>query len=133
MSPSPEAAAGLDGEWLPVAADVSGQALEVASLRVARLLIDRGGYDILDHDARRVDRGALEAAAEADAPPGALDLVGTDGPAAGRRLRTLAELDGDRLCICYDLESEARPASMRAADDQLLLRITYTRLRRRAD
>jgi uncharacterized protein (TIGR03067 family) len=126
-------APGLDGEWLPVAADVSGQPLDVATLRVARLLIGRGGYDILDHDARRVDRGALEAAAEADAPPGALDLLGTDGPAAGRRLRALSELDGDRLCLCYDLESDVRPASMRAAQDQLLLRITYTRVRPRPD
>jgi uncharacterized protein (TIGR03067 family) len=122
------AAAGLDGEWRPVAADVSGQALDVASLRVARLLIERGGYDIIDREARRVDRYA-----RSGRPPGALDLVGTDGPANGRRLRALSELDGDRLCICYDLESDARPASMRPLEDQLLLRITYTRLRRPPD
>jgi uncharacterized protein (TIGR03067 family) len=127
------AVAGLDGEWRPVAADVSGQALDVASLRVARLLIERGGYDIIDREARRVDRGTLESPAETGAPPGALDLVGTEGPANGRRLRALSELDGDRLCICYDLESDARPASMRPLEDQLLLRITYTRLRRRPD
>ncbi|MFO1401766.1 MAG: TIGR03067 domain-containing protein [Steroidobacteraceae bacterium] len=126
-------APGLDGEWLPVAADVSGQALEVATLRVARLQIARGRYDIIDRDARHVDGGTLETVAGAEAPPGALDLVGTDGPATGRRLRALSELDGDRLCICYDLESDARPASMQAAEDQLLLRITYTRARPRPD
>jgi uncharacterized protein (TIGR03067 family) len=125
------AAAELDGEWLPVAANVSGTTLEVTRLRVARLRIERGTYDIIDRESRRVDRGALQAAGEADAPPGALDLLGTDGPAAGRRLRTLSEIDGDRLCICYDLESDARPASMRPVEDQLLLCITYTRLRRR--
>jgi uncharacterized protein (TIGR03067 family) len=125
------AAAELDGEWLPVAANVSGTTLEVTRLRVARLRSERGTYDIIDRESRRVDRGALQAAGEADAPPGALDLLGTDGPAAGRRLRTLSEIDGDRLCICYDLESDARPASMRPVEDQLLLCITYTRLRRR--
>jgi uncharacterized protein (TIGR03067 family) len=125
------AAAELDGEWLPVAANVSGTTLEVTRRRVARLRIERGTYDIIDRESRRVDRGALQAAGEADAPPGALDLLGTDGPAAGRRLRTLSEIDGDRLCICYDLESDARPASMRPVEDQLLLCITYTRLRRR--
>jgi uncharacterized protein (TIGR03067 family) len=125
------AAAELDGEWLPVAANVSGQELEVATLRVARLLIERGTYDIVDRDARSVDRGALEAGGEVGGLPGALDLIGTDGPAAGRRLRAIGELDGDRLCICYDLENDARPASMQAAEDQLLLCITYTRVRRR--
>ncbi|MCC7461206.1 MAG: TIGR03067 domain-containing protein [Gammaproteobacteria bacterium] len=125
--------AGLDGEWQPVAAEVSGRPLDVAVLRVARLRIEHDSYDILDQASRQVDRGALESATEPDAPPGALDLVGTEGPAAGRRLRALSELDGDRLCICYDLEREVRPASMQPLADQLLLRITYTRLRRRAD
>ena len=117
----------LDGEWAPVAASVSGQALDVATLRVARLRIARSSYDIIDRDAQHVDRGTLEPAGA----PAALDLVGTDGPAAGRRLRTLAEIDGDRLCICYDLESDVRPVSMQPARDQLLLCITYARLRRR--
>jgi uncharacterized protein (TIGR03067 family) len=121
----------LDGEWIPVGASVSGRNLDVSTLRVARLLIDGGTYDILDRDARRVDRGALQAAEDAGGPPGALDLVGVDGPAAGRRLRAISELDGDRLCICYDLESEQRPTSMRPAEHQLLLCITYTRVRRR--
>jgi uncharacterized protein (TIGR03067 family) len=117
----------LDGEWRPVAANVSGHELDVATLRVARLLIERSTYDIVDCEAKRVDRGTLEVAG----PPAALDLVGTDGPAAGRRLRTITELDGDRLCICYDLEGDERPASMQAAKDQLLLCITYARVRRR--
>ena len=121
----------LDGDWQPVAADVSGQPLDVATLRVARLHIESGTYDIIDRNARRVDRGAIEAAPDAGGAPGALDLVGTDGPAAGRRIRTITELDGDRLCICYDLESGERPPSMLAAEDQLLLSITYARVRRR--
>jgi uncharacterized protein (TIGR03067 family) len=117
----------LDGEWAPIAADVSGHALDVATLRVARLLIEHSTYDIIDRDAQRVDRGTLEPAGA----PAALDLVGTDGPAAGRRFRTITELDGDRLCICYDLESDERPASMQPEGDQLLLCITYARVRRR--
>jgi uncharacterized protein (TIGR03067 family) len=117
----------LDGEWQPGAANVSGHELDVATLRVARLLIERSTYDIIDRDARRVDRGTLEPTGA----PSAFDLVGTDGPAAGRRFRTITELDGDRLCICYDLENEQRPASMQPAEDQLLLCITYVRVRRR--
>jgi hypothetical protein len=29
--------------------------------------------------------------------------------------------------VCYDLEGSERPAGMRAREDQVLLRITYTR------
>ena len=112
---------------MPVAANVSGRELDVATLRVARLLIDHSSYDIIDRQAQSVDRGTLEPTGT----PAALDLCGTEGPAAGRRLRTLTELDGDRLCICYDLEHDVRPASMRPAAEQLLLCITYVRVRRR--
>jgi hypothetical protein len=43
------------------------------------------------------------------------------------RVAAIIELDGDRLCVCYDLERGERPGSMRPAQDQLLLSITYAR------
>jgi uncharacterized protein (TIGR03067 family) len=61
------------------------------------------------------------------AVPCALDLIGIEGPYAGRRMCAIIELDGDRLCVCYDLERELRPRTMRPLGDQLLLSITYAR------
>ena len=49
----------LTGTWVPVAADVSGRQLVVAQLRVARLIIGRDGYQIVDHSDQVVDGGEL--------------------------------------------------------------------------
>ena len=38
-------------------------------------------------------------------------------------------IDGDRLCLGYDMEREQRPGSWRHEPDQLLLCITYLRRR----
>jgi uncharacterized protein (TIGR03067 family) len=121
---------GLAGDWQPIAASVSGQELDVASLRIALLRIERDTYDIIGHDAERIDRGLIEILVPAGGVPVALDLVGTEGPAAGRRLCTIIELEADRLCICYDLQSDERPQSSEPAEDQLLLSISYARVPR---
>ncbi len=120
-----ESAAALSGTWVPVAAEVSGQRLVVSQLRVARLVIERDTYRIIGHHGQVVDRGELHL--HPSAFPCALDIVGIDGPNAGKRMRAIIELDCDRLCVCYDLESGERPASMQPQGDQLLLSITYAR------
>jgi uncharacterized protein (TIGR03067 family) len=118
-------AATLTGTWLPVAADVSGRPLVVTQLRVARLIIERDSYRIVDHADQVVDSGELRL--DEAAFPCALDIVGIHGPHAGKRMRAIIELDGDRLCVCYDLERGERPSRMQPNIDQLLLSITYVR------
>jgi uncharacterized protein (TIGR03067 family) len=115
----------LDGTWVPIAAEVSGHQLVVAELRVARFVIESETYQILDRGSNVVDCGELRF--NAAAGPSALDIIGLEGPNAGRCLRAIVEFDGDRLCICYDLERSCRPETMRASGDQLLLLITYAR------
>lgn len=115
----------LSGTWVPVAADVSGRQLAVAQLRVARLIIERESYQIVDHAGQVVDSGELHL--DQSAFPCALDIVGIRGPYAGKRMLAIIEFDGDRLCVCYDLERSERPSSMQPATDQLLLSITYAR------
>jgi uncharacterized protein (TIGR03067 family) len=117
----------LNGTWVPVAANVSGRELAVKQLRVAQLIIERETYRIVDRSAQVVDCGELEL--DEAAVPCALDIIGLKGPHAGKRMRAIIELDGDRLCVCYDLEREQRPQTMRPLSDQLLLSITYARAR----
>ena len=115
----------LDGIWVPVAANVSGRQLMVAHLRVAQLVIESATYRIVDRSDITLDYGELHL--DPDAVPCALDLIGIEGPYAGRRMRAIIEIDGDRLCVCYDLERELRPRTMQPLADQLLLSITYAR------
>jgi hypothetical protein len=98
----------LEGAWLPIAASVAGSRVAVDELRVRYLLLEAGGYSIIDRSNQVVDGGRC-------------------GPHAGRTMRAIYELRGDELTVCYDLEDRERPANLQPQDDQLLLRITYTR------
>ena len=116
----------LEGAWLPVAAYIAGEVLPVAELRIARLLIRAGTYQILDNQQRVVDGG--EVRPDPGAIPCTMDIVGLEGPHAGRTLLAIYELSNDLLSICYDMEGGAdRPRSMQPEEDQILLLITYAR------
>jgi uncharacterized protein (TIGR03067 family) len=115
----------LAGSWVPVAADVSGHALDIAELRVARLSFDMERYAIVDHAGEIVDQGTWQLGALDN--PRSLDLIGNAGPNAGRRVLAIIALDGDRLCLGYDMERDQRPSGWLCEPDQLLLSITLVR------
>ena len=115
----------LEGNWAPVAADVSGQILPTAELRVARLSFEVDRYTIVDHSGVVVDAGHWQLGAPMNPRP--LDLIGDAGPNAGRRVLAIIALDGDRLCLGYDMEHERRPLGWKHEPDQLLLCVTLVR------
>jgi uncharacterized protein (TIGR03067 family) len=119
----------LEGTWVPVAADVAGKPLLVNELRVKYLVFESGGYSIIDRSNHVVDSGNYRV--DEAARPATMDIVGRNGPNAGRTMFAIYELQGDSLTVCYDLDSPERPADMHSdADaDQLLLSITYERAR----
>jgi uncharacterized protein (TIGR03067 family) len=116
---------GLEGAWVPVEAQVAGQDIVVGELRVKYLVFDSGGYSIIDRTNHIVDSG--EYVVNDSASPQTMDIVGRDGPNAGRTMLAIYELEGDRLTVCYDLDGDERPTNMQPQDDQLLLSITYAR------
>jgi uncharacterized protein (TIGR03067 family) len=97
----------------------------VAELRVKYLVLDGHDYNIVDRSNQVVDRG--EYLVNDSAKPWTIDIVGRDGPNAGRSMLAIFELTADRLTVCYNLDGSNRPANMQAHDDQLLLSITYER------
>ena len=115
----------LEGAWVPIAASVAGSRVTVDELRVRYLLLEAGGYSIIDRSNHVVDGGCYRVNEELT--PATLDIVGRSGPHAGHTMRAIYELRGDELTVCYDLEGGERPANMQPREDQLLLRITYTR------
>ena len=110
---------------MPIAASVAGSRVAVDELRVRYLLLDAGGYSIIDRSNHVVDGGRYLVNEELN--PATLDIVGRSGPHAGRTMRAIYELRDDELTVCYDLEGGERPANMQPQEDQLLLRITYSR------
>jgi len=116
---------GLDGTWVPVAADVAGRPLFVGELRVKYFVLAGGAYSIIDRTNHVVDSGSYFV--NAAAHPATLDIVGRDGPGAGRTLLAIFQLDENSLTVCYDLDGDERPAHMQPKEDRLLLSITYAR------
>ena len=89
------------------------------------LLLNAGGYRIVDTSNRVVDSGHYQI--DAKRSPPTMDIVGDRGPHAGRTMLAIYELRGDELTVCYDLERAERPANLDPRRDQPKLRITYTR------
>jgi uncharacterized protein (TIGR03067 family) len=116
---------GLEGAWIPVAASISGKELLVAELRVKYLVFDGRDYSIIDRSNQVVDRG--EYLVNDSITPRTIDIVGRDGPNAGRSMLAIFELKGDQLTVCYDLDGRKRPQNMQMDEDELLLSITYER------
>jgi uncharacterized protein (TIGR03067 family) len=110
---------------VPVAASVANSPLVVEELRVRYLLLNSGGYRIVDRSNRVVDGGHYRVNEERS--PATIDIVGETGPNAGRTMLAVYELHGDELTVCYDLERAERPANLAPQRDRPLLRITYAR------
>ncbi len=90
------------------------------------LVFDSGGYSIIDRTNQVVDSG--EYLVDDAVSPQSIDIVGREGPNAGRTMLAIYQLEADRLTVCYDLDGQERPSHMQADDDdQFLLSITYTR------
>jgi uncharacterized protein (TIGR03067 family) len=116
---------GLNGTWVPIAADVAGKPLFVGELRVKYFVLESGAYSIIDRTNHVVDSGRYYV--NETAQPATLDIVGRAGPSAGRTLLAIFQLDEDSLTVCYDLDGHERPVNMLPREDQLLLSITYER------
>ncbi len=110
---------------MPIAADVAGRPLLIGELRVKYLVLDSGGYSIIDRGNRVVDSGNY--LVDESARPATMDIVGCEGPNAGRTMLAIYRLEGQNLTVCYDLDGTDRPADMRCRQDQMLLSITYAR------
>jgi uncharacterized protein (TIGR03067 family) len=108
-----------------VAATVAGKDLVVHELRVKYLVLDSGGYSIVDRTNHIVDSG--EYLVDDGASPQTMDIVGREGPNAGRTMLAIYQLKANRLTVCYDLDGKERPADMQPREDQLFLSITYER------
>ncbi|HEY0341392.1 MAG TPA: hypothetical protein VGC34_11350 [Steroidobacteraceae bacterium] len=74
----------IEGAWMPVAANVAGKELIVKELRVKYLVLDGTGYSIVDRSNQIVDSG--EYLVDDAASPQTMDIVGREGPNAGRTM-----------------------------------------------
>lgn len=122
-APAPLVDATIAGSWVAGKAEIGGRDFRLP--KDFRLEIH--GARFATRNGARPDAGQL--VFHAGLPKG-MDVIGEQGPTAGRKLLAIYRLNGEgskELEICYDLSGTTRPAEFVSKPDTQLFRITYTR------
>lgn len=113
----------LHGRWQMIRAELSGEGAPELIAQRTVLEIAATGYTVT-FDGRTVDTGACEVI---DPAARRLVLRGAAGPNAGRVIRCVYQLVGDRLRICYGLDGET-PDKFATNPGEARYLATYRRL-----
>ena len=113
----------IQGKWKPVQAELAGQPMSDELLKIISLKLDHGRYEVFVGD--EPDRGTYTF--DSSTSPKSMTVVGTDGPNHGRTFPAIYALDGDTLCICYDLSGAKRPAKFETHAGTKLYLMVYQR------
>jgi uncharacterized protein (TIGR03067 family) len=113
----------LNGDWVPVKAELAGQPVSDAVLNSITMKLADGAYDV--SVSGEPDRGTYEV--DASTTPRGLVIKGVAGPNKGRTIPAIYELEGRTLRICYDLSGGQRPKEFKSLPGTKLYRVTYQR------
>ncbi|MSR43053.1 MAG: TIGR03067 domain-containing protein [Pedosphaera sp.] len=119
----PEDAKEVQGSWKPDKAELGGQPLPDAVLKLISLKLDKGKYEV--SVGGKLDKGnySIDPASK----PKGMSITGTEGPNNGKTFPAIYELKGDRLRICYDLSGAKQPAEFKSVAGTQLYLVTYSR------
>jgi|SRR3954471_972517 uncharacterized protein (TIGR03067 family) len=115
----------LRGDWVPVKAELGGQAMSDEVLKTISMKLGDGTYHV--DVAGKPDKGTYEV--DASTLPTSMDIKGTEGPNKGRVIPAIYEKTGQTLRICYDLAREGakRPREFKSEPGTRLYLVTYER------
>lgn len=116
----------IQGNWVPVAAEMGGQKMPEQTLRAFRLTLNGDKYTAKNGEVTDIGTFKLDPTVK----PKAMDITGTDGPNQGNTIPAIYELTGDTLKICYDLSGEERPKEFKSSAGTQLFLVTYRREKR---
>jgi len=119
----PPDARAIQGSWIPVKAELSGQPMAEAVLKSISMKLTDGKYEVLVGG--HPDNGTYSL--DPKSKPKSLTVVGTEGPNSGKTFPSIYEIKGDRLRICYDLSGMKRPEEFRSVAGTKLYLVTYNR------
>lgn len=114
------AAASLAGSWAPQSAQLGGADLPIAAFQGSNLILTEDTYEFAG------DKGSYTLVGSGK--PAQLDVVGREGPNAGRTIQGIYELTGDTLRVCYQLGEGARPAAFESPAGTQLFLVDYRRV-----
>lgn len=118
----------LQGDWLPIKAELAGKPFPDAVLNTISLKLTKNEYDVLV--AGKSDNGTWTI--DPAAKPKGMKIVGVKGPNAGKTFPAIYEINGDTLRICYDLSGAKRPTEFNTKPATKLYLVTYKRKKKDA-
>ena len=123
MTALPMPAPNLTGSWVPMSAELGGRYFDPRNFRGGVLEVsDSNGYAFAG------DKGSITLL-PGGAPPYKMDILGKQGPNAGRTILAVYAMDGEELTVCYQLARDgARPESLMSPADSQILLVRYKRL-----
>lgn len=113
----------IQGDWIPVKAELGGQPMPDAILKTISLKIGGGTYEVYVGD--KPDKGTVTI--DSSTTPQSMDVTGTEGPNKGKTFPAIYELKDGTLRICYDLSGVKRPTEFKSVAGTKLYLVTYHR------
>ena len=113
----------LQGDWIPVKAELAGQPMPEAVLKTISLKLIKNEYEVLV--AGKPDKGTWTI--DPAAKPKSMKIIGVKGPNEGKTFPAIYELTADTLRVCYDLSGKKRPTEFKTKADTKLYLVTYKR------
>jgi uncharacterized protein (TIGR03067 family) len=120
---SPANTKAVQGNWKPVTAELAGQPMSDAILKIISLKLDNGKYEVFV--GAEPDRGIYTL--DSTTQPKSMTVTGTDGVNRGKTFPAIYELNGDTLRICYDLSGVKRPTEFKSVAGTKIYLVTYHR------
>jgi uncharacterized protein (TIGR03067 family) len=120
---SPDDATAIQGNWKPARAELAGQPMADAVLKIISLKLDNGKYEVFVGEEPDWGTYTLDSATK----PKSMTVSGTDGPNSGKTFPAIYELKGDTLRICYDLSGVKLPTEFKSIAGTRLYLVTYNR------
>lgn len=111
----------IEGNWIPITAELAGQRLPDETLKDTRLILGDGRYTYQN------DHGSYTLAPSEK--PKAMEITGKEGPNQGKTFLAIYELTDDTLRICYDLSGKTRPTEFTTKAGTRLFLVTYKRVK----
>jgi uncharacterized protein (TIGR03067 family) len=109
----------IQGEWVIRSAVLAGKSLPLSIFKESPLKLQNGKYDFQN------DHG--EYVLNLDGSPKELDVLGKEGPNAGKTILSIFILDRDSLVICYDMACKSRPLTFESTPGSKIFLARYRR------
>jgi uncharacterized protein (TIGR03067 family) len=113
----------IQGSWMPIKAELAGQPMSDAVLKMISLKLTDGKYEV--SVGGKPDLGTYTL--DPNTKPKSITVTGTDGPNRGKTFPSIYELKDDTLRICYDLSGKQRPQEFKSVAGTKLYLVTYRR------